>query len=166
MTNDPRIVPNACKVKEISFGEASELAYFGAKVLHPLTVLPAVEKNIPVYILNSRKPTGTGTRITRQARPCRNLIKSIAVKRGITVLTVSSSRMLMAHGFLKALFDVFDRHRTSVDMVATSEVSVSLTLDNLSSLDAIVEDLRQLGDVDVTSRSEERRVGKECRSWW
>ena len=153
MTTDPRIVPNAWKVREISFDEASELAYFGAKVLHPLTVLPAVEKNIPVYILNSRKPTGTGTRITRKARPCRNLIKSIAVKRGITVLTVSSSRMLMAHGFLKALFDVFDRHRTSVDMVATSEVSVSLTLDNVSSLGAIVEDLRQLGDVEITSKA-------------
>ena len=153
MTTDPRMVPNAWKVREISFDEASELAYFGAKVLHPLTVLPAVEKNIPVYILNSRKPSGTGTRITREARPCRNLIKSIALKKGITVVTVSSSRMLMAHGFLKALFDVFDRHRTSVDMVATSEVSVSLTLDSVSSLDAIVEDLKQLGDVEITSKA-------------
>ncbi len=152
MTADPRIVPGAWKVKEISFDEASELAYFGAKVLHPLTVLPAVEKNIPVYILNSRKSKGTGTRITREARPCRNLIKSIACKRGITVVTVSSSRMLMAHGFLKALFEVFDRHRTPVDMVATSEVSVSLTLDNTSSLDLIVEELRQLGDVDAGSK--------------
>ena len=153
MTTDSRMVPNAWKVREISFDEASELAYFGAKVLHPLTVLPAVEKNIPVYILNSRKPSGTGTRITREARPCRNLIKSIALKKGITVVTVSSSRMLMAHGFLKALFDVFDRHRTSVDMVATSEVSVSLTLDSVSSLDAIVEDLKQLGDVEITSKA-------------
>jgi aspartate kinase len=152
MTADPRIVPAAAKVKEISFDEASELAYFGAKVLHPLTVLPAVEKNIPVYILNSKKPKGTGTRITREARPCKNLIKSIACKRGITIVTVSSSRMLMAHGFLRALFDVFDRHRTSVDMVATSEVSVSLTLDNISSLNAIVEELRSLGDVEVSSR--------------
>src|SRR5205085_3629173 len=99
MTSDPRLVSSAAKVKEISFDEASELAYFGAKVLHPLTVLPAVEKTIPVYILNSKKPQGTGTRITREARPCRNLIKSIACKRGITVVTVSSSRMLMAHGF-------------------------------------------------------------------
>jgi len=153
MTTDPRIVPDAWTVREISFGEASELAYFGAKVLHPLTVLPAVEKNIPVYILNSKKPGGTGTRITREARPCRNLIKSIAVKKGITVLTVSSSRMLMAHGFLRALFEVFDRHRTSVDMVATSEVSVSLTLDSLSSLDAILEDLRPLGDVEIASKA-------------
>src|SRR3989442_115112 len=103
--------------------------------------------------LNSRKPAGTGTRITREARLCKNLIKSIAVKRGITVVTVSSSRMLMAHGFLRALFEVFDRHRTSVDMVATSEVSVSLTLDNVSSLDAIVEDLKQLGDVEITSKA-------------
>jgi aspartate kinase len=151
MTSDPRVVNSAWKVKEISFDEASELAYFGAKVLHPLTVLPAVEKNIPVYILNSRKPKGTGTRITREARPCRNPIKSIACKRGITVVTVSSSRMLMAHGFLRALFEVFDKHHTSVDMVATSEVSVSLTLDNVSSLDVIVSDLRQLGDVEVSS---------------
>ena len=151
MTADPRIVPNAWKVKEISFDEASELAYFGAKVLHPLTVLPAVEQNIPVYILNSRKPEGTGTRITREARPCRNLIKSIACKPGITILTVSSSRMLMAHGFLKALFEVFDRHRTPVDMVATSEVSVSLTLDSASSLHTIIEDLKPLGDVEVAT---------------
>ena len=153
MTSDPRLVPKAWKVKEIAFDEASELAYFGAKVLHPLTVLPAVEKNIPVYILNSRKPQGTGTRITREARPCRNLIKSIACKRGITVVTVSSSRMLMAHGFLRALFEVFDRHRTSVDMVATSEVSVSLTLDSVSSLKAITEELKQLGDVQVSSKT-------------
>ena len=153
MTTDPRIVPAAWKVREISFDEASELAYFGAKVLHPLTVLPAVEKNIPVFILNSRKPKGTGTRITKDARPCKNLIKSIACKRGITVVTVSSSRMLMAHGFLKALFEVFDRHRTPVDMVATSEVSVSLTLDNVSRLDAIVEDLKTLGDVEVSSKA-------------
>jgi aspartate kinase len=153
MTADPRIVAGAWKVKEISFDEASELAYFGAKVLHPLTVLPAVDKNIPVFILNSKNPKGTGTRITREARPCGNLIKSIACKRGITVVTVSSSRMLMAHGFLRALFEVFDRHHTSVDMVATSEVSVSLTLDNVSSLDAIVEDLKQLGDVEVSSKT-------------
>jgi aspartate kinase len=149
MTADPRIVRGAWKVKEISFAEASELAYFGAKVLHPMTVLPAVEKKIPVYILNSKKPAGSGTRITAEARPCKNAIKSIACKRGITAVTISSSRMLMAHGFLRALFDVFDRRRTPVDMVATSEVSVSLTLDNISHLDAIVEDLRSLGEVKV-----------------
>jgi aspartate kinase len=153
MTADPRIIPSAWKVKEISFDEASELAYFGAKVLHPMTVLPAVEKNIPVYILNSRKPHGTGTLITREAKPCRNLIKSIACKRDITILTVSSSRMLMAPGFLRALFEVFDRYHTSVDMVATSEVSVSLTLDNTSSLKAINEDLKQLGDVQISAKT-------------
>ena len=153
MTADPRIVPAACKVKEISFDEASELAVFGAKVLHPLTVLPAVEKNIPVYILNSRKPKGTGTRITREATHCKNLIKSIACKRGITIVTVSSSRMLMSHGFLRALFEVFDRYHTSVDMVATSEVSVSLTLDDTSSLNPILEELKQLGDVTVSPRT-------------
>jgi aspartate kinase len=149
MTTDPRIVSSAWKVKETSFAEASELAYFGAKVLHPATVLPAVDKNIPVYILNSRKPAGTGTRITRDAIPCKNLIKAIAVKRGITAVTVSSSRMLMAHGFLRALFEVFDRHRASVDMIATSEVSVSLTLDNAAKLPVILDDLRALGDVKV-----------------
>src|SRR5262249_15377809 len=106
-------------------------------------------KNIPVCILNSRRPMGTGTRITRLARPCKNLIKSIACKRGITVVTVSSSRMLMAYGFLRALFEVFERHRTPVDMVTTSEVSVSLTLDNVSSLDMICDDLRKFGDVEV-----------------
>jgi aspartate kinase len=149
LTADPRLVGNAYKIKEISFNEASELAYFGAKVLHPMSVVPAIDKNIPVYILNSRKPDGTGTRITKEARPCANLIKSIACKRGITAVTVSSSRMLMAHGFLGALFAVFDKHRTSVDMVATSEVSVSLTLDNTSALPAILEDLKPLGDVTV-----------------
>jgi aspartate kinase len=153
MTTDPRIVPNAWKIREISFDEASELAYFGAKVLHPLTVLPAVEKNIPVYILNSKKPQGNGTRITREGHPTKNPIKSIACKRDITIVTVSSSRMLMAHGFLRALFEVFDRHHTPVDMVATSEVSVSLTLDNTSSLTAIVEELKQLGDVEVHPRT-------------
>lgn len=149
MTTDPRIVPGAWKVKETSFVEASELAYFGAKVLHPATVLPAVDKNIPVYILNSRKPAGTGTRITRDAVPCKNSIKAIAVKRGITAVTVSSSRMLMAHGFLKALFEIFDRHRVSVDMIATSEVSVSLTVDNATKLPAVLDELRTLGEVKV-----------------
>ena len=149
MTADPRIVAGAWKVKEISFAEASELAYFGARVLHPMSVLPAIDRNIPVMILNSRKPAGTGTRITREAAGCKNLIKSIAAKRGITAVTVSSSRMLMAHGFLRALFEVFDRHRCPVDMVATSEVSVSLTVDSTANLSAIVEDLRPLGDVKV-----------------
>jgi aspartate kinase len=149
MTADPRVVSDSYKVTEISFAEASELAYFGAKVLHPLTVVPAIEKNIPVYILNSRKPAGSGTRITREPRVTANLIKSIAVKHGITVVTVSSSRMLMAHGFLKALFEVFDRHRTAVDVVATSEVSVSLTLDSTWALPAIIEDLRPFGEVTV-----------------
>jgi len=153
LTADPRTVPGAWKVREISFDEASELAYFGAKVLHPLTVLPAVEKNIPVYILNSKKPQGSGTRITRDARPCKNLIKSIACKRGITIVTVSSSRMLMAHGFLRALFAVFDKHHTPVDMVATSEVSVSLTLDDTSSLNTMLDELKKLGDVQVSPKT-------------
>ncbi|HEX4997216.1 MAG TPA: lysine-sensitive aspartokinase 3 [Terriglobia bacterium] len=149
MTTDPRIVADAWKVKNISFSEASELAYFGAKVLFPLSVVPAIEKNIPVLILNSRKPAGTGTRITREAQKCSNPIKSIAMKRGITVVTVTSSRMLMAYGFLRSLFEVFDRRRTSVDMIATSEVSVSLTLDDTSALPAIIPDLEAFGEVTV-----------------
>lgn len=147
LTADPRVVPGAWKIREISFAEASELAYFGAKVLHPLTVLPAVERGIPVYILNSRKPEGAGTRISTTSRLQRAPIKSIACKKGITVVTVTSSRMLMAHGFLKALFEVFNRHGASVDMIATSEVSVSLTLDNAKSLEKIRPDLERLGDV-------------------
>jgi aspartate kinase len=122
----------------MSFAKASELAYFGAKVLFPLSVVPAIERNIPVMILNSRVPSGSGTRITREAHATSNPIKAIAVKRGITAITATSARMLMAYGFLRKLFEVFDRHRTAVDMVATSEVSVSLTLDNVQSLAAIV----------------------------
>jgi hypothetical protein len=138
MTTDPRVVADAWTVKNMSFAKASELAYFGAKVLFPLSVVPAIERNIPVMILNSRVPSGSGTRITREAHATSNPIKAIAVKRGITAITATSARMLVAYGFLRKLFEVFDRHRTAVDMVATSEVSVSLTLDNVQSLAAIV----------------------------
>jgi aspartate kinase len=117
------------------------MAYFGAKVLHPATVLPAFEKNIPVLILNSMRPEVEGTRITLEPAPCKNAVKSISSKTGITVLNISSSRMLMAHGFLHRIFEIFDRFSTSVDMVATSEVSVSLTLDHHEHLDAICREL-------------------------
>ena len=130
LTCDPRIVDGGHRIKTISFNEAAELAYFGAKVLHPATVLPAVEKNIPVLVLNSRKPEVSGTRIVKETVPCRNVIKSIACKPDITVVKVQSLRMLMAHGFLRRIFEVFDRFQTPVDMVTTSEVSVSLTIDN------------------------------------
>jgi aspartate kinase len=149
MTTDPRITAEAAKVKIISFAEAAELAYFGAKVLHPSTLLPAMAKEIPVRVCNSRRPETEGTAIVRKAPPSRAVIKAIAFKRGITVINVTSDRMLMAHGFLSRLFTVFDRHETSIDMVATSEVSVSMTLDDTRRLDAIITDLQRVGDVSV-----------------
>lgn len=149
LTCDPRIAPGGHRVKVISFAEAAELAYFGAKVLHPATVVPAIEKNIPVRILNSRRPEVEGTRITAQAVACGNVAKSIACKTGITVLNIASTRMLMAHGFLRRIFEAFDRFETAVDMVATSEVSVSLTIDNTDRLDRIVAELEQFAEVHV-----------------
>ena len=149
MTTDPRIVPEAAKVKVISFAEASELAYFGAKVLHPSTLLPAMKKDIAVHVCNSRRPEVIGTTIVRHAPSSRAVVKAIAFKRGLAVINVTSDRMLMAHGFLAKLFEVFNRHETAVDMVATSEVSVSMTLDDTRHLDQIVADLAALGDVVV-----------------
>lgn len=149
LTTDPRIVPEAAKVRIISFAEAAELAYFGAKVLHPSTLLPAMAREIPVYVRNSRRPHIQGTAIVRNAPPSRALVKAIAFKRGITVINVASDRMLMAHGFLARLFAIFDRHETPVDMVATSEVSVSMTLDDTRNLGAILADLEQLGETSV-----------------
>lgn len=149
LTCDPRILAGGHRVKMISFAEAAELAYFGAKVLHPATVVPAVEKNIPVLILNSRNPESEGTRIVAESVPCGNAVKSIACKRNIVTVNIQSLRMLMAHGFLKRIFDVFDRFQTSVDMVTTSEVSVSLTIDNTTHLDEICAELRKIAEVTV-----------------
>ena len=149
LTADPTILSGGHRVKTISFAEAAELAYFGAKVLHPATVVPAMEKNIPVLILNSRRPEVSGTRIVADAVPCENTVKSIACKRKITLVNIHSTRMLMAHGFLRRIFEVFDRFHTPVDMVATSEVSVSLTIDNCKSLEAIQAELRQFSEVSV-----------------
>lgn len=157
MTADPRIIRDAWTIKHISFAEASELAYFGAKVLHPATLLPAVTKGIPVRVLNSTRPEGSGTVITAEAPVGRTPIKAFACKRGITAITVTSSRMLMAYGFLRSLFEVFDRHRTSVDVVTTSEVSVSLTTDDDSAIEAILGDLRAFGTVSV-----ERNLALVC----
>jgi aspartate kinase len=151
LTADPTILPGAHRVKTISFAEAAELAYFGAKVLHPATVVPAIEKNISVLILNSRRPDVHGTRITSDAVPCGNVVKSIACKRRITLVNIHSTRMLMAYGFLNRIFEVFNRKETPVDMVATSEVSVSLTIDNPARLDEIVAELRQFAEVDIES---------------
>ncbi len=149
LTADPTILKGGHRVKTISFAEAAELAYFGAKVLHPATVVPAIEKNIPVYILNSRRPSVPGTRIVREAVSCSNVVKSIACKRKISVVSIQSSSMLMAHGFLRRIFEIFDRHETPVDMVATSEVSVSLTIDNTHRLAAIISELQDFSEVSV-----------------
>ena len=149
LTADPRVMSGGHRVKSISFAEAAEMAFFGAKVLHPATVVPALEKNIPVVILNSRRPETEGTRITASAVPSSNPVKSISCKRGVTVLNIRSTRMLMAHGFLLRIFEIFNRRGTSVDMLATSEVSVSLTLDQEEALDEICAELRQFSDVTV-----------------
>ena len=149
LTADPTILPGGHRVKTISFAEAAELAYFGAKVLHPATVVPAIEKNIPVLILNSRRPDVPGTRITAESVHCENVVKSIACKRKITTVNIHSTRMLMAHGFLHRIFEIFDRYETAVDMVATSEVSVSLTIDNTRHIDLILGELRQFAEATV-----------------
>src|SRR5580658_7910527 len=149
LTADPTILPGGHRVKTISFAEAAELAYFGAKVLHPATVVPAVEKNIPVLILNSRRPDVPGTRIVSDVVHCANVVKSIACKRKITLVNIHSTRMLMAHGFLHRIFEIFDRFETPVDMVATSEISVSLTIDHLERLAEIQSELRQFADVEI-----------------
>lgn len=151
-TTDPRICPEAHRIKVISFEEAAELAYFGAKVLHPATVLPAVEKNIPVLVLNSRNPANEGTRILAHTSPSKSLFKAIAVKSRITIIDIVSARMLMAHGFLNRVFEVFARHRCAVDVVATSEVSVSLTVDSNEAIPQIAADLEDLAQVKYTGR--------------
>ncbi len=147
MTTDPRIVPEALRVKSISFEEAAELAYFGAKVLHPATILPAVQKSIPVWVLNSRNPENEGTKITAVAPHCRSPFKCIAAKKKLTIIDIVASRMLMSHGYLKAVFDVFDKYKCVIDMVSTSEVSISLSVDSNERLPEIVEELSKIADV-------------------
>ncbi len=149
LTCDPRVLPGGRRVRRISFDEAAELAYFGAKVLHPATVQPAIEKNIPVRILNSRRPDVEGTLIVAGAVPCRNPVKSIACKRGITVVEIRSLRMLMAHGFLRRIFEVFDRYQTPVDLVTTSEVCVAVTIDQPRFIADIERELGRISDVRV-----------------
>src|SRR5437660_1638072 len=152
MTTDPNLCPQAHRIKTISFEEAAELAYFGAKVLHPATLLPAIQKNIPVLILNSRNPRNEGTRLTATAPKSKNIFKAIAAKKRITVVDLVATRMLMAHGFLKSIFEVFANHRCPVDMVSTSEVSVSVTVDSNESIAAIAADLAKLADVKYGGR--------------
>ncbi len=151
LTSDPRVISHVHRIRTISFAEASELAYFGAKVLHPATLLPAMQKGIPVRVLNSRRPQVEGTRIVPDIQPCRNPVKAIACKKGITVVNVHSTRMLMAYGFLRRIFEVFDRFETPVDIVCTSEVSVSLTLDNTDRLIEIVAELERFSTVSAES---------------
>ncbi|XWK65065.1 lysine-sensitive aspartokinase 3 [Tunturiibacter empetritectus] len=147
MTTDPRICPDALRVKTISFEEAAELAYFGAKVLHPATILPAVQKSIPVWVLNSRNAENEGTKITAMAAKCASPFKSIAAKKRLTIIDVVASRMLMSHGYLKAVFDVFDKWKCAIDMVSTSEVSISLTVDSNQQLPEICAELAKIADV-------------------
>jgi aspartate kinase len=147
LTADPRVVAQPRLVPRLSFAEASELAYFGAKVLHPSTILPAVSKNIPVRILNSHRPDNRGTMITRDAGAPEGQLSAIACKRDVTVIDITSTRMLMAHGFLRRLFEVFERFKTAVDVVTTSEVSVSVTVDDTRRVEAISDNLRNFAEV-------------------
>jgi aspartate kinase len=147
MTTDPRICPDALRVKTISFEEAAELAYFGAKVLHPATILPAVQKSIPVWVLNSRNAENEGTKITAVAPKCKSPFKSIAAKKKLTIIDIVSSGMLMSYGYLKAVFDIFDKYKCVIDMVSTSEVSISISVDSNQRLPEICEELSKIADV-------------------
>jgi aspartate kinase len=151
LSADPRVVPEARPVPHLSFAEASELAYFGARVLHPKTLQPAMERGIPVRVLNTARPDDPGSRITATAEasdaPWR--VKSIASKKGVTAVTIVSTRMLNAHGFLARVFEVFGRHHLVVDLVTTSEVSISVTLDDVARLDDALAELEGIGRVEV-----------------
>jgi aspartate kinase len=164
LTADPRVVAHARTIPRLSFAEAAELAYFGAKVLHPKTILPAVIRSIPVRICNSRDAEHPGTGVYFDAEMSPRTVKAIAHKKGITVLHITSARMLGAYGFLRALFEVFERHRTIIDIVTTSEVSVSLSLEDTSMVDRIIEDLRPIAAVKVeTGLAVVCIVGEELR---
>jgi aspartate kinase len=148
LTADPRLVPGARLVPHLSFAEASELAYFGAKVLHPATIQPAVERNIPVRILNAQRPEDpVGTLITAERPPGDSIPTAVASKTGVTVVDITSTRMLMAHGFLRRIFEVFEQHRTAVDVVTTSEVSVSVTTDDARRVPEIARALSDVAEV-------------------
>ena len=149
MTCDPRICREARTIPVLSYEEAAELAYFGAKVLHPKTIKPAVDHAIPVRVCNTFEPSEIGTMVLADSAEAPNKIKSIAHKKNITILRITSARMLGSYGFMSALFQVFERYRTVIDVISTSEVSVALTLDNTAELDKIVTELGRLGDVEV-----------------
>jgi aspartate kinase len=145
--NDPRFVENTKKIEQLSFNEAAELAYFGAKILHPQTVFPARVQNIPVRLKNTMNPTDSGTLITSESSGAG--IKAVAAKDGITAIKIRSARMLMAYGFLKNVFKIFEEYKTPIDMISTSEVAVSLTIDNTENLNKIVGELDKYGTVEV-----------------
>jgi aspartate kinase len=151
LSADPRIVPEARPVARLSFAEASELAYFGAKVLHPKTLLPAMDRAIPVRVLNTAQPDDPGSLITPAAGPADSSwrVKSIACKKDVTAVTIVSTRMLLAHGFLARVFEVFGRHHIVVDLVTTSEVSISVTIDDPSRLESAIADLEGIGQVEI-----------------
>ena len=147
--NDPRIVKGTKPISQLSFDEAAELAYFGAKILHPQSVFPAQKYKIPVRLLNTMEPQASGTLISTESE--KGKIKSIAAKDGITAIKIQSSRMLLAYGFLRRVFEIFERYKTPIDMITTSEVAVSLTVDFTGNLDKIIEELHDFGSVEVDS---------------
>ena len=153
--NDPQWVDNTQPVHFLHFEEAAELAYFGTKILHPTCILPAKLHNIPVRVLNTMDPTAHGTLITNNIKPKK--VEAVAAKDGIASIKIKSGRMLMAHGFLRKVLETFETHKTSIDMVTTSEVGVSVTIDNLRHLDDIVDDLKKFGTVTV-----EKDMGMIC----
>lgn len=147
--NDPRYVENTTPIRQLSFDEAAELAYFGAKILHPFCIFPAQEFNIPVLLKNTMEPAAEGTYISKTI--ISRGFKAVAAKDNITAIKIKSSRMLMAYGFLKKVFEIFDRHRTPIDMITTSEVAVSLTIDNDSELEGIIKEIESFATVEVDS---------------
>lgn len=145
--NDPRIVNNTFPIAKLSFDEAAELAYFGAKILHPTCILPAKSKNIPVKLLNTMQPEAAGTVIAAGNQT--EGFRAVAAKDGITAINIKSARMLMAYGFLRAVFEVFERYRKPIDMITTSEVAVSVTIDNTDNMEDILKELQEFGNVNV-----------------
>jgi len=148
--NDPRIVDKTVAIEKLSFDEAAELAYFGAKILHPTCIWPTQQKNVPVKLLNTMQPAAKGTVIMEDAGTVG--VKAVAAKDGIIAIKIKSSRMLLAHGFLRKVFEVFEKYKTSIDMITTSEVAVSVTIDNDEHLQEIVQELSPFGTIEVEKK--------------